>query len=148
MMFLGEGIMVKKSKKTREIVKALGASRVVRIGKGWDWKMASLAEKKLCVCGTANKHLPHCPYNEVGVDFSDMAEVLKKMERDYGHLAKLRDPERIQKILGLLGKIWRKNPDLRLGQLIENMRCGGFYFIEDEELLRKLEKFYSKKNRR
>lgn len=32
----------------------------------------------------------------------------------------MRDPERINEILELLGKVWRESPDLRLGQLIVN----------------------------
>jgi hypothetical protein len=32
----------------------------------------------------------------------------------------MRDPARINRILGLLGNVWRKNPDFRLGQIVEN----------------------------
>lgn len=33
----------------------------------------------------------------------------------------MRDPARIDEILELLGKVWRAEPDLRLGQLIYNV---------------------------
>ena len=148
--------MARKSEKSK-IAKALGASRVVRAGKRWkDWMMASSAEKKLCVCGTANKHLPHCPYDEIGVDFSDLQRVLKELEKDCAADNKPRDPKRIPKILKRLGKLWTKFPHLRLIQLLENpFPVDGVrteYYLEDEKLISDLEKFYrnfnTKKNRR
>jgi uncharacterized protein YihD (DUF1040 family) len=33
----------------------------------------------------------------------------------------MRDPKRIDRILELLGTYWHANPDLRLGQIVENM---------------------------
>jgi len=33
----------------------------------------------------------------------------------------MRDPKRIKQILDLIEKIWKKNPDLRLNQLIYNI---------------------------
>jgi hypothetical protein len=61
----------------------------------------------------------------------------------------MREPERIPLILERLKKIWEANPDLRLGQLIENVFPNTeFDFIsahalEDEEFITALEKFYS-----
>jgi len=40
----------------------------------------------------------------------------------------MRDPERINRIINLIKRIWKKNPDLRLCQLIEN--CFDFPFSE------------------
>lgn len=62
-----------------------------------------------------------------------------------------RNPKRILKILKLIEKIWLKDPDLRLCQLIEN--CFKFPFSEvghnhclynkeDEELERRLKEVY------
>ncbi len=55
-----------------------------------------------------------------------------------------RDPARIAPTLELVEAIWRRNPDLRLGQLIEN--CRGkhrdVFSIEDDELVRKLRVVY------
>ena len=34
----------------------------------------------------------------------------------------MRDPARIDRILTKLGEVWRKSPDLRLGQLVDNLR--------------------------
>lgn len=144
--------MAKNGRKARKIAKALGASRVARVKKGWDWKMASPAEKKLCVCGDAAKHLPHCPYNEVGVDFSDMRRVLKELEKSFAAKGKSRSSKRIPKILRKLEKIWKKNPDLRLAQLILNAFTrsgpgapyGNIYVIEDGELISALDKFYKR----
>lgn len=53
----------------------------------------------------------------------------------------MRDPERIPVILGRLRKVWEKNPNLRLGQLITNV-FGDAYYIEDEKLVEALESFY------
>lgn len=56
----------------------------------------------------------------------------------------MRDPARIDNILELIEKIWKKYPDLRLGQLICN--CfhpdADIYFIDDDELVEKLKFIY------
>jgi uncharacterized protein YihD (DUF1040 family) len=67
----------------------------------------------------------------------------------------MRNPERIPKILKILEEIWLKNPDMRLGQLIENVfpNRPGFdaklsrpaYFVEDEEFIETLQKSYETK---
>lgn len=50
----------------------------------------------------------------------------------------MRDPARIDRILEKLGREWKKYPDLRLGQLYENLRIiyGGppdpFYWEDDK----------------
>ena len=47
-----------------------------------------------------------------------------------------RDPNRIEEILLLLSLFWKKNPDLRLGQIIENIAsrsgCHTFYMEDDK----------------
>ena len=56
----------------------------------------------------------------------------------------MRDPNRIYEMLRILSKIWRKYPDLRLGQLVLN-GCpddSGLYYMEDEDLLENLKKAY------
>ena len=57
----------------------------------------------------------------------------------------MRSVDRIPNILDRLGKIWEKYPDLRLGQLIANVISDDsvLYMLEDEELVRSLEDFYS-----
>ena len=55
----------------------------------------------------------------------------------------MRDPKRIARILFLVGKIWIKNPDLRLCQLIGNVAPGDNYHIEDEDLEKRLKTLYS-----
>ena len=45
----------------------------------------------------------------------------------------MRDPKRISKILKYVEKIWKKNPDLRLMQLLLNART--HYYTEDDDLL-------------
>jgi hypothetical protein len=58
----------------------------------------------------------------------------------------MRDVKRIPKILRKLKEIWEKNPEMRLGQLIENafLYLGkDIYYVEDEDLIKRLEEFYS-----
>jgi hypothetical protein len=48
-----------------------------------------------------------------------------------------RDPDRIPEILGLIEQVWRRHPDMRLGQLIVNLldpRPNPIFAIEDETL--------------
>lgn len=47
-----------------------------------------------------------------------------------------RPQERIDLILGLLKVYWKRNPDLRLGQIIGNLSTvADPYFYEDKDLL-------------
>jgi len=51
-----------------------------------------------------------------------------------------RNPERIDLILGEIRRIWNRNPDLRLGQLLENSTdlttvTHYMYYVEDDVLL-------------
>lgn len=56
----------------------------------------------------------------------------------------MRDINRIDLILDRLKTLWKKYPDLRLGQLILNViNDPALYYIEDEELIDLLEEFYS-----
>lgn len=61
----------------------------------------------------------------------------------------MRDPERIERILGKVSEIWLENPDLRLGQLIVNAFrdgdasagiSGDYFYVEDDELEAGLDK--------
>lgn len=56
----------------------------------------------------------------------------------------MRDPNRIGPILKELAKVWQKNPDLRLGQLIGNVLEGpALYYTEDDKLINVLKKYYN-----
>lgn len=51
----------------------------------------------------------------------------------------MRDPERIDEILELLEMYWKKNPDLRLGQIVVNIsQSEGYgsepYYLEDKTI--------------
>lgn len=55
----------------------------------------------------------------------------------------MRDPDRIEKILDSLKKIWKKCPDLRLGQLLLNAaRDPQLYYMEDADLITLLKGYY------
>lgn len=55
----------------------------------------------------------------------------------------MRDINRIDKILNEINDIWKQFPDLRLGQLISNVvRDPSLYYIEDDDLVAVLKKFY------
>jgi len=47
----------------------------------------------------------------------------------------MRNPERIEKILNILKRVWTTYPDLRFGQLVENIfgEVIELYWIEDDE---------------
>jgi hypothetical protein len=55
----------------------------------------------------------------------------------------MRDPERIEEVLGLVREVWLEDPDLRLGQIVVNAArprnaCPEIFAIEDAELRRGL----------
>lgn len=57
----------------------------------------------------------------------------------------MRNPNRIPKILAEIENIWKKYPDMRLGQLIGNVLEGpSLYYIEDYMLIDVLKEAYSK----
>lgn len=53
----------------------------------------------------------------------------------------MRNPKRIPNILKEIEKHWQKYPDLRLGQLLINVAGHILFYIEDEDLVKKLEEF-------
>lgn len=55
----------------------------------------------------------------------------------------MRDANRIDVILNEIKDIWKKYPDLRLGQLICNVVCDPpLYYMEDEKLVKELKEYY------
>jgi len=59
----------------------------------------------------------------------------------------MRDQDRIDEILELISEIWRKNPNLRLCQLIENcFEDVDLYYLEDNDLQKALIGFYYRGN--
>ena len=50
----------------------------------------------------------------------------------------------IDKILTEIGEIWKKHPELRLGQLIDNvlLQEEDLYYISDVKLLERLKEWY------
>jgi len=61
----------------------------------------------------------------------------------------MRDPERIDRILDKVRKIWKQHPELRLMQLLGNCFEGAdHYYKEDEVLEPLLDSTYSKKQER
>jgi hypothetical protein len=59
-----------------------------------------------------------------------------------------RSPCRIPKVLKKVRRIWKRHPDLRLGQLICNA-CGTRdpYYMEDDELVRRMRRLYLNSDR-
>jgi hypothetical protein len=55
----------------------------------------------------------------------------------------MRDPERIIRMLSLVGEVWIKNPDLRLTQLIMNALKTNQdpYYVEDDKLEKALKEY-------
>ena len=58
----------------------------------------------------------------------------------------MRNPNRIYEILNLLQRGWEKMPDLRFGQLSENLKryidVDDLFYIEDDELVEKIINFF------
>ena len=56
----------------------------------------------------------------------------------------MRDPNRIPRILGKIQRVWEQNPDLRLGQLIQNLvdrnQTKGVFYYEDDALEQALDR--------
>ncbi len=53
----------------------------------------------------------------------------------------MRDPDRIERILNLLKKVWKNEPDQRLCQLLSNA-CypkQDLFYVEDDDLEKRLE---------
>ena len=59
----------------------------------------------------------------------------------------MRDPKRIAGLLKVLEETWRKEPDLRLGQIIvsaanlsgRQVVCPEIFYLEDKDMLRGIE---------
>ena len=59
----------------------------------------------------------------------------------------MRDPERIDRVLKVLGDNWKKVPDWRLMQLMCNLQraCDNdMFFVEDDEFMRLIEEYFRK----
>jgi uncharacterized protein YihD (DUF1040 family) len=57
----------------------------------------------------------------------------------------MRDINRIDRILAKLGEVWKKYPQLRLGQLILNViNEPTLYYIEDQDLIDSIIDYYKK----
>ena len=56
----------------------------------------------------------------------------------------MRDPNRIAHLLVLLGKLWKRNSDLRFAQIIEILKSklgtDDMFYIEDEDLIKLMER--------
>lgn len=59
----------------------------------------------------------------------------------------MRNPNRIDEFCKKLAEIWHKVPDWRFGQLLINAlqktSLQAIFYIEDKELLQKIEKYFS-----
>lgn len=63
-------------------------------------------------------------------------------------LDRARSEKEKEEVINRILYMWKKFPDLRLGQLIENCRLPGgtdLFFIEDYELVRMVENKYKNK---
>lgn len=56
----------------------------------------------------------------------------------------MRDPKRIPIVLEAIRKHWEKVPDWRLGQLIVNASSCDPFYMEDDILIKNLEKLFKK----
>lgn len=56
----------------------------------------------------------------------------------------MRNPKRIKPLLKKIEQIWKEYPDLRFCQLIGNVTPYDNYWVEDDDLEKRLEKMYLK----
>ena len=58
----------------------------------------------------------------------------------------MRNPDRLEPVLNTILEVWKKNPDLRLCQLILNLVADAntLYYVEDEVLVKALKEMYDK----
>ena len=60
----------------------------------------------------------------------------------------MRDPNRIAHLLVLLGRLWKRNPDLRFAQIIEILKLklgtDDMFYVEDDSLIKLLERMIDK----
>lgn len=56
----------------------------------------------------------------------------------------MRDPGRIDPTLTEIGRIWRQHPDWRLCQLLANAKGGDLYHVEDDEIVKLIQRFDAK----
>lgn len=55
----------------------------------------------------------------------------------------MRDPSRIDKVIAEVLALWKRYPDLRLGQLLCNvLRDPALYYAEDADLIAALKEYY------
>ena len=63
----------------------------------------------------------------------------------------MRDPKRITPLLTELSEQWKKFPDWRFGQLIENIKrfydVDDLFFIEDDKMLELIKDFMTEKEK-
>jgi uncharacterized protein YihD (DUF1040 family) len=56
----------------------------------------------------------------------------------------MRDPNRIAHLLVLLGKLWKRNSDLRFSQIVEILKSklgtDDMFYIEDDDLIKLMER--------
>ena len=58
----------------------------------------------------------------------------------------MRDPERIDKVLKVLGDNWKKLPDWRFGQLLCNLQSAAgndLFYVEDDKFVELLEEYFN-----
>lgn len=71
-----------------------------------------------------------------GSEFSSYADAITQAWRN--KMGNGRDPARISIILSAIEDAWRRNPDMRLMQLLGNLFYDDGYHVEEEHLLRRL----------
>lgn len=70
-------------------------------------------------------------------------DFLKKY-KEFEGFTTVRDPNRIDELLERLKTVWKKQPDLRLGQIIINagrftLGLDDVFYVEDEQLVKAIE---------
>ena len=79
--------------------------------------------------------------------YIDSEELMKELDefikKEKEENMRQRDIKRIRPFLNHIAEGWEKYPDLRFGQLISNVTCGGMeiFFMEEDQMLQAIDQF-------
>lgn len=79
-------------------------------------------------------------YRAIGYYHNEIKGKMNKNESNPWKGLKQRNPDRIPEVLNELQSLWELKPDLRLGQLINNLCHGDPFYIEDTKLIEAIKK--------
>lgn len=92
----------------------------------------------------------YCKFTKIGYQHvtaeeqSNIHKMLEQLQQDYAEFVKVRSPARIPIMIEMLESLWLNHPDMRLGQLLENVAGSKdrIWNMEDTEWYDRMEQIY------